>query len=160
RLGSLVRGFSLFSPCVLDGVRRPPTCCGRFYESPVRSLATSQMDAAPDSGSIIKNAIWCTYRPVELGLPLSQALYVRKDAGTQRYNVGTDTPKLCATSRGRDRCENPRTRSHACLRRILKLSVLYCPFLRLPHSCHMDKPERWTTHSQMSSPGRRKRAMF
>src|SRR5262249_6303280 len=109
RLGSLVRGFSLFSPCVLDGVRRPPTCCGRFYESPVRSLATSQMDAAPDSGSIIKNAIWCTYRPVELGLPLSQALYVRKDAGTQRYNVGTDTPKLCATSRGRDRSENPRT---------------------------------------------------
>src|SRR5260221_4785688 len=32
---------------------------------------------------------------------LSKALYVREEAGTQRYNIGTDTPKLCATSRGR-----------------------------------------------------------
>jgi hypothetical protein len=34
-----------------------------------------------------------------LALLLSQVLYVREEAGTQRYNVGTDTPKLCATSR-------------------------------------------------------------
>ena len=27
--------------------------------------------------------------------------YVREEAGSQRYNVGTDTPKLCATSSGR-----------------------------------------------------------
>ena len=27
-------------------------------------------------------------------------LYVREDSGTHRYNVGTDTPKLCATSCG------------------------------------------------------------
>jgi hypothetical protein len=26
--------------------------------------------------------------------------YVREEAGTQRYNVGTDTPKLCAASCG------------------------------------------------------------
>ena len=26
--------------------------------------------------------------------------YVREEAGTHRYNVGTDTPKLCATSCG------------------------------------------------------------
>jgi hypothetical protein len=26
--------------------------------------------------------------------------HVREEAGTQRYNVGTDTPKLCATSCG------------------------------------------------------------
>ena len=26
--------------------------------------------------------------------------YAREEAGTQRYNVGTDTPKLCATSCG------------------------------------------------------------
>ena len=26
--------------------------------------------------------------------------YVREEAGTHRYNVGTDTPKLCATSSG------------------------------------------------------------
>jgi hypothetical protein len=25
---------------------------------------------------------------------------VREEAGTHRYNVGTDTPKLCATSCG------------------------------------------------------------
>jgi hypothetical protein len=31
---------------------------------------------------------------------LSQSLYVREEAGTQRYNVGTDTPKLFATSCG------------------------------------------------------------
>jgi hypothetical protein len=26
--------------------------------------------------------------------------YVREEAGTHRYNVGTDTPKLCATACG------------------------------------------------------------
>jgi hypothetical protein len=30
-------------------------------------------------------------------LPFSQVLYIREEPGTQRYNVGTDTPKLCAT---------------------------------------------------------------
>ena len=29
---------------------------------------------------------------------VSQTSYVREDAGTHRYNVGTDTPKLCATT--------------------------------------------------------------
>jgi hypothetical protein len=29
-----------------------------------------------------------------------RALYVREEAGTHRYSVGTDTPKLCATSSG------------------------------------------------------------
>ena len=28
---------------------------------------------------------------------VSQTSYVREEAGTHRYNVGTDTPKLCAT---------------------------------------------------------------
>ena len=32
--------------------------------------------------------------------PLSQTAYVREEAGTQRYSVGTDTPKLLATSCG------------------------------------------------------------
>ena len=32
--------------------------------------------------------------------PLLQTSYVREEAGTHRYNVGTDTPKLCATSCG------------------------------------------------------------
>jgi hypothetical protein len=32
--------------------------------------------------------------------PLSQTPYVREEAGTQRYSVGTDTPKLFATSCG------------------------------------------------------------
>jgi hypothetical protein len=42
----------------------------------------------------------CTNRLGDLCLLLSQALYIRDEAGTQRYNVGTDTPKLCATSYG------------------------------------------------------------
>jgi len=32
--------------------------------------------------------------------------YVREEAGTHRYNVGTDTPKLCATSCGGVRLAN------------------------------------------------------
>jgi hypothetical protein len=47
-----------------------------------------------------KNAMCCTNRLGDLCLLLSQALYIRDEAGTQRYNVGTDTPKLCATSYG------------------------------------------------------------
>ena len=35
----------------------------------------------------------------ECSLPTASP-YVREDAGTHRYNVGTDTPKLCATSCG------------------------------------------------------------
>src|SRR6516162_2334052 len=31
---------------------------------------------------------------------LPRAPYVREEAGTHRYNVGIDTPKLCATSCG------------------------------------------------------------
>jgi hypothetical protein len=31
---------------------------------------------------------------------LRNPFHVREEAGTQRYNVGTDTPKLCATSFG------------------------------------------------------------
>jgi hypothetical protein len=31
---------------------------------------------------------------------LSQGVHAREEAGTQRYNVGIDTLKLCATSRG------------------------------------------------------------
>ena len=31
---------------------------------------------------------------------LTASPYVREEAGTHRYNVGTDTPKLCATSYG------------------------------------------------------------
>jgi hypothetical protein len=34
------------------------------------------------------------------GPPPTAPLYVREEAGTQRYNVGIDTPKLCATSCG------------------------------------------------------------
>ena len=36
----------------------------------------------------------------EAGSP-SASPYIREEAGTHRYNVGTDTPKLCATSLGR-----------------------------------------------------------
>ena len=31
---------------------------------------------------------------------LPQTSYAREEAGTHRYNVGTDTPKVCATSYG------------------------------------------------------------
>ena len=31
---------------------------------------------------------------------LTASPYVSEEAGIQRYNVGTDTPKLCATSCG------------------------------------------------------------
>jgi hypothetical protein len=31
---------------------------------------------------------------------LDASPYVREEAGTHRYNVGTDTPKLCTTSCG------------------------------------------------------------
>ena len=36
----------------------------------------------------------------EVGSP-SASPYIPEEAGTHRYNVGTDTPKLCATSLGR-----------------------------------------------------------
>jgi hypothetical protein len=37
---------------------------------------------------------------VSSGPPPIVSPYVFEEAGTHRYNVGTDTPKLCATSRG------------------------------------------------------------
>ena len=39
-------------------------------------------------------------RHVASGLTPTASPYVREEAGTHRYNVGTDTPKLCATSCG------------------------------------------------------------
>ena len=39
-------------------------------------------------------------RHVASGLTPIASPYAREEAGTQRYNVGTDTPKLCATSCG------------------------------------------------------------
>jgi hypothetical protein len=39
-------------------------------------------------------------RHVVCGLTPIASPYIREDAGTQQYSVGTDTPKLYATSRG------------------------------------------------------------
>jgi hypothetical protein len=39
-------------------------------------------------------------RHVAYGLTPIASPYIREEAGSHRYNVGTDTPKLCATSCG------------------------------------------------------------
>ena len=59
----------------------------------------------PANGGLYRRSLkWSQSRPHprRAGLVhlLWQLLYAREEAGTQRYNVGTDTPKLCATSCG------------------------------------------------------------
>jgi hypothetical protein len=58
---------------------------------------TCKLDALSDRRQY-KSAM-CLIAWSALACRFRKVLYVREEPGTQRYNVGTDTPKLCATSR-------------------------------------------------------------
>jgi hypothetical protein len=52
------------------------------------------------SSSPVTTIVPLVERRVASSPPPAAGPYMREEAGTHRYNVGTDTPKLCATSCG------------------------------------------------------------